>query len=117
MFLLVVLTDASRRPPTIDEFTDCSRDELNSSILQFVHPDNSYPTTSIPIDRAVPRTVLIADCSSVVLRSGIFCFAMSSTCFAVTVPTLLRFGSADPFVRLATFFSSTEAGGVFVMKV
>src|SRR5262245_7675730 len=76
-----------------------------------------YPITSIPIDRAVPRTVFTAAARSVQLRSGIFCLAMSSTCFAVTVPTLLRFGSADPFARLATFFSSTDAGGVLVMKL
>ena len=72
---------------------------------------------SIPIDLAVPRTVLTAAARSVQLRSGIFCFAMSSTCLAVTVPTLLRFGSAEPFARLATFFSSTDAGGVLVMKL
>ena len=50
-------------------------------------------------------------------RSGILVFAMSSTCFAVTVPTLFRFGSADPFARFATRFNSTAAGGVLVMKV
>ena len=69
------------------------------------------------MDLAVPRMLLIAVSTVAAFRSGIFCFAMSSTCFAVTVPTLLRFGSADPFARFATFFSRTYAGGVFVMKV
>src|SRR5512145_3455067 len=41
---------------------------------------------------------------------------MSSTCFFVTVPTLVLFGSADPLARLAARFSSTDAGGVLVMK-
>ena len=41
------------------------------------------------------------------LRSGIFSLAISSTCFAVTVPTLVLFGSADPFAMLAARFSST----------
>src|SRR6185295_18060331 len=76
-----------------------------------------YPMTSIPMERAVPLTVFTAASRSWQFRSGIFCFAMSSTCFAVTVPTLLRFGSADPLARFATFFSSTEAGGVLVMKL
>ena len=73
--------------------------------------------TSSPIDRAVPATVLIADSSESQFRSGIFSLAMSSTCFAVTVPTLFLFGSADPFAMFAARFSSTGAGGVLVMKV
>src|ERR1700750_2901377 len=75
-----------------------------------------YPTTSRPIERAVPDTVLIADSSESVLRSGIFSLAISSTCFAVTVPTLLLFGSADPLAMLAARLSSTGAGGVLVMN-
>ena len=76
-----------------------------------------HPITSRPIDRAVPATVLIADSSESQLRSGIFVFAMSSTCLAVTVPTLVLFGSADPYAMFAARFKSTAAGGVFVMKV
>src|SRR5215831_15162453 len=74
------------------------------------------PITSSPIDRAVPATVLIAACSESQLRSGILVRAISSTCFAVTVPTLLLFGSADPFAIFAARFNSTAAGGVFVMN-
>src|SRR5215470_18837737 len=76
-----------------------------------------YPTTSNPIDRAVPATVLMADSSESVLRSGIFSLAISSTCFAVTVPTLFLFGSADPFAMFAARFNRIDAGGVFVMKL
>src|SRR5512145_1958 len=75
-----------------------------------------HPITSMPIDRAVPATVLKAASGDSQLRSGIFNFAMSSTCFRVTVPTLFLFGSFDPFAKLAARLSSTEAGGVLVMN-
>src|SRR5437016_5392671 len=84
---------------------------LQSSIF-WVHP-----ITSSPIERAVPATVLIAASSDSQLRSGIFVFAISSTCLAVTVPTFVLFGSAEPLAMLAARLSSTAAGGVFVMKV
>src|SRR5262245_33615516 len=72
--------------------------------------------TSNPIDRAVPATVLTAASSDSAFRSGSLILAISSTCFAVTVPTLFLFGSADPFAMFAARFSSTAAGGVFVMN-
>ena len=65
----------------------------------------------------MPATVLTADSSESQLRSGIFCLAISSTCFIVTEPTLFLFGTAEPTAMLAAFFSSTDAGGVLVMKV
>jgi hypothetical protein len=71
----------------------------------------------MPIDRAVPATVLYAASSDSALRSGIFSLAMSSTCFLVTVPTLFLLGSAEPFARFAARFSRIDAGGVFVMKL
>jgi hypothetical protein len=73
--------------------------------------------TSRPIDLAVPATVRTADSIESQLRSGILIFAISSTCFAVTVPTLFLLGSADPFAMFADRFSSTAAGGVLVMNV
>src|SRR5215471_17774871 len=73
--------------------------------------------TSNPIERAVPATVLTAASSVWQFKSGSFVFAISSTCFAVTVPTLFLFGSADPFAIFAARFSRIDAGGVFVMKV
>ena len=70
-----------------------------------------------PSSGPCPRSVLTAASSESAFRSGIFSFAISSTCFAVTVPTLFLFGSAEPFAMFAARFSSTGAGGVFVMKV
>ena len=61
--------------------------------------------------------VRIADWRLVVLRSGNFVFAISAICFCVTLATLLRFGSGEPFTIPAARFRSSEAGGVFRMKV
>src|SRR5438874_2890824 len=55
----------------------------------------AYPTTSIPIDLAVPDTLLIAAATDAAFKSGIFCLAMSSTCFSVTLPTLSLFGAPE----------------------
>ena len=67
--------------------------------------------------RAVPITVRTAESRLVVFKSGSLVLAISSTCLRVTLPTLLRFGSADPLTIPAARFSSSEAGGVLVMKV
>src|SRR5256885_13072223 len=100
MFLLVVPTGADAPSHVNSQLpTSNSHGPWKLAFGRWELLPARYPTTSIPIERAVPRTVLIAESSDVVFRSGIFCFAMSSTCFAVTVPTLLRFGSADPFAR------------------
>src|SRR5262245_50986976 len=64
----------------------------------------------MPIERAVPEIVLIAASRSVVLRSGIFCLAISSSCFCVILPTLFLFGSPDPFSSRAAFMSRMAAG-------
>ena len=71
----------------------------------------------MPIDRAVPATVLYAASTDSQFRSGILSLAMSSTCFFVTVPTLFLFGSFDPFARFAARLSRIDAGGVLVMNV
>ena len=39
---------------------------------------------------------MIAASSDWAFKSGIFSFAISSTCLAVTVPTFVLFGSAEP---------------------
>src|SRR3954467_10983432 len=59
----------------------------------------------------------MAASSDSAFKSGSLIFAISSTCFAVTVPTLLLFGSADPFAILAARFNRIDAGGVFKMNV
>jgi len=46
--------------------------------------------------RAVPFTVATAAEMSRAFKSGIFSLAISSTCFSVTLPTLLRLGSPEP---------------------
>src|ERR1700675_5019170 len=77
----------------------------------------SYPSTSRPMFLAVPITVRTADSRLVVFRSGNLVLAISSTCLRVTFPPLLRFGSADPLTIPAARLSSSEAGGVLVIKV
>src|SRR5215475_10870519 len=67
--------------------------------------------------RAVPFTLLIAVSSDAAFRSGIFCLAISATCFSVTFPTLSLLGAPEPLAIPAARFSSTEAGGVLVMNV
>src|SRR5690606_14329693 len=59
----------------------------------------------------------MADSMLAAFRSGIFSSAISRTCWRVTLPTLSRFGAADPFSRPAAFFNSTGAGGVLVTNV
>src|SRR5262249_2613481 len=49
-------------------------------------------TTSRPIDRAAPATIIIADSIVSQLRSGILSSAILRTCAFVTLPTLFRFG-------------------------
>src|ERR1700740_2770992 len=71
----------------------------------------------MPMDRPVALMLLIAVSTVAAFRSGIFCFAISSTCFSVTLPTLSLFGAPEPFAMPAARFSKIEAGGVFVMKV
>ena len=53
----------------------------------------------------MPRTLLIADSTEAAFRSGIFCFAISSTCFTVTLPTLSLFGVPDPLAMPAARFN------------
>ena len=67
--------------------------------------------------RAVPRMDFTADARLMVFRSGSFSLAISSTCFAVSLPTLLRFGSGEPFTMPAARLISSDAGGVFMMNV
>src|SRR5580693_1332443 len=90
-----------------------NQQQPTQNTLQFSH----QPTTSIPIDRAVPFTLFTAASSDAAFRSGIFCLAMSSTCLSVTLPTLSLFGAPDPLAMPAALFKRIDAGGVFVMKV
>src|ERR1700724_1584261 len=73
--------------------------------------------TSIPMLRAVPFTLLTAASIEAAFRSGIFCLAISKTCFSVTLPTLSLLGVPEPLAIPAARFRSTDAGGVLVIKV
>src|SRR5574340_536146 len=65
---------------------------------------------------AVPSMVLMAASRLPAVISGILSFAISSTFFLVTFPTLSLFGSFEPFSTLAALRRGTEAGGVLVTK-
>jgi hypothetical protein len=65
----------------------------------------------------VPATVLTAASSEVAVQVGHLQLGDLLDLLRVTVPTLFLFGSADPFAMFAARFSSTDAGGVLVMKV
>src|SRR4051794_40558603 len=77
----------------------------------------------MPIDRAVPAMLRLADSRLVVFMSCILSWASSVSCFWVTLPTLVLLGSLEPdpgflvVARPAAFFRSTLAGGVLRMKV
>ncbi len=71
----------------------------------------------MPMLRAVPFTLLIAVSSEAAFKSGIFCLAISETCFSVTLPTLSLLGAPEPLAMPAARFNRIEAGGVLVMKV
>src|SRR5206468_12949271 len=77
----------------------------------------NYGTISMPMERAVPLMLLIAASTEAAFRSGIFCFAISFTCFSVTLPTLSLFGTPEPLATPAALRRRSEAGGVLVTKV
>ena len=59
----------------------------------------------------------IAWSTSRAFRSTSFASAMPRSWAFVSLPTLLRFGSAEPFSSRSASLIRTAAGGVFVMKV
>ena len=61
--------------------------------------------------------LLIAVSTDAAFRSGIFCVAISRTCFSVTLPFFSLFGVPDPLAMPAAFFSRIAAGGVLVIKL
>src|SRR5690606_36295768 len=96
--LLPVVPADAERPPT-------SASPHGRKPVRSVQPTQS--STSSPIDRAVPRIELMAASTDSVLRSGNLSRAISSTCLAVTVPTLFLFGTPDPLAMLAAPLSNT----------
>src|SRR5499427_1880416 len=71
----------------------------------------------MPMLRAVPSTVRMADSMESVLRSTSLVCAISRTWARVTLPILSLCGTADAFAIPAARLSSTAAGGVFTTKV
>ena len=60
--------------------------------------------------------MLIAASNEAAFKSGIFCFAISSTCAFVIVATLSLLGFPEPFSILADFLINTATGGTFVIN-
>src|SRR5713226_5105387 len=77
----------------------------------------SHYTTSMPMLRAVPSTVRMADSIESVLRSTSLVWAISLTWARVTLPILSLCGTAEALAMPAARFSSTAAGGVFTTNV
>ena len=69
------------------------------------------------MDRAVPANIFTAESILVVLRSGIFTSAISTSWARVTVPTFSVFGSPEALSSPAAFLIRKDAGGVLVMKL
>src|SRR5699024_6667254 len=70
----------------------------------------------MPIERAVPATILDAASMLFALRSAILSSAISRTWSAERCPTLSVCGVAEPDLTPAAFLMSSAAGGVFVMN-
>ncbi len=57
--------------------------------------------TLMPMLRAVPATIFMADSTEKQFKSGILSSAIVRTWSQVTLPTLLRLDSEEPFLSLA----------------
>ena len=73
-------------------------------------------STSTPMLRAVPAMTCIACSTSRAFRSVIFVSAIERSWSRVSLPTFVRFGSAEPLSSRSASLIRTAAGGVFVMK-
>src|SRR3989344_2373976 len=69
-------------------------------------------SVSIPIDLAVPAIIFFACSMSFAFRSSIFSFAMSSSCFFESFPTLFC-AFSDPF-SMPSFFKMRRQAGRFL---
>src|SRR5688500_5041460 len=74
------------------------------------------PSTVIPMLRAVPATIFMADSILKQLRSDILALAMSFTLSLVIEPTCLRYDSAEPDCNLRASFNMMATGGCFMIK-
>src|SRR5215208_6319544 len=69
------------------------------------------------MERAVPAMIFAAWSTSLAFRSGSFFSAIWRTWASVMVPTLVRFGSPEPFSMPMAWRIRTAAGGVLVTNV
>ena len=86
-------------------------------LVVLVEPAQPWPSTVMPIWRAVPAMIFSAASRSLALRSGILVSAMARTWALVSRATLVLCGSPEPFSTPAAARIRRAAGGVFVMKV
>src|SRR3546814_8077120 len=96
--------------------SDWSSDVCSSdlSLAGFRH---HCPTTSRPIERAVPTIICVAASTSFAFRSTIFCVAISRHCATVTRPAVVLPVVPERFWILAAFLRKKLAGGAFVTQV
>ena len=71
----------------------------------------------MPMLRAVPSTVRMADSMESVFRSTSLVWAISRTWARVTLPILSLCGTAEALAMPAARLSRIAAGGVFTTKV
>src|SRR6185369_10754051 len=71
----------------------------------------------MPMLRAVPSMIRIAASTLSVFRSTSLVWAISRTCWRVTLPILSLCGTAEALAMPAARLSSTAAGGVLTTKV
>src|SRR5699024_6793648 len=72
--------------------------------------------TVMPMERAVPATIVAAWAMSLALRSAILVCAISRTWSMVTLPPLSECGVPEPFCTPAALSRSLAAGGVLSLK-
>ena len=76
----------------------------------------ALPLTVIPILRAVPATIFMAESTVKAFKSVILSLAITSTCSQVTLATFLRFDSADPLFNPVVSNNWIATGGVLMIK-
>ena len=104
-------------PPRAGGYSRHAVDPLAKLPVALAVLSSLTPTTSTPIERAVPSMIFIAWSTSLAFRSGILVSAIWRTWARLIVPTFSRFGSPEPFSIPIACLISTAAGGVLVMKV
>ncbi len=71
----------------------------------------------IPIERAVPAIMLIADSKVDAFKSGILSSAIFWISALEILATFVLLGTPDPDLSPQAFFNKTAAGGVLVIKL